>query len=63
MSKRESKDKTVRYEVITQYDEASDDLLIPLPPPLLEKMGWTENDQIEITVDEFGRYVLKKTGA
>lgn len=48
------------YEVITQEDE-NGDLLIPIPPILLSKLGWKEDDQIEITVDDQGRYVFSKS--
>ena len=61
MSKKLSKDQHVRYEVITQHDDENDDLLIPIPPELLEKMGWKEGDDISITIDEFGRYILGKS--
>lgn len=52
--------ENVRYEVISQVDPETDDLLIPVPPQLLEKMGWREGDEINITIDEFGRYIIGK---
>ena len=42
----------------TIYSE--DDLLLPIPQALLDRMGWKEGDNIEIGFDEAGRYVLKK---
>jgi hypothetical protein len=52
----------MRYEVITQQDPYDDDnLLLPIPQILLDKMGWKEGDNIEIGFDEEGRYILKKT--
>ena len=48
-----------RYEVITQETEEGD-LIIPLPIPLLKKLGWKEGDNVEIGVDKFGKLFLKK---
>lgn len=48
-----------RYEVITQEDE-NGDLLIPIPPEVLEKLGWKEGDTIEISKDEQGRIIFSK---
>ena len=49
-----------RYEVITQEDLETGDLLLPIPPMLLEQMGWEEGDEIEFKVDDLGRYILSK---
>jgi len=49
----------VRYEVITQETEDGD-LLIPIPPPILEKMGWKEGDDIEVDIDKNGKIFLRK---
>lgn len=49
-----------RYEVITQKDGATDDVLLPIPPHLLEQLGWKEGDDIEIGLDTQGHYILKK---
>ena len=52
----------MRYEVITQPSpDNNDDLLLPIPQALLDKMGWKEGDNIEIGLDTEGRYILKKT--
>lgn len=48
-----------RYEVIAQEDE-SGDILLPIPPMLLQKLKWKEGDEIEFGVDENGNYILKK---
>jgi hypothetical protein len=58
MSKRNQDD--VSYEVITQEDPETGDLLLPLPQELLDKMGWREGDQIEWKIDTQGRWVLSK---
>ena len=41
----------VRYEVITQEDPETGDLILPIPPPVLAKMGWKEGDEL-INPDE-----------
>jgi hypothetical protein len=52
----------MRYEVITQQDPNDDDnLLLPIPQILLDKLGWKEGDDIDIGFDTEGRYILKKT--
>jgi hypothetical protein len=48
------------YEVITQEDPETGDMLIPLPPHLLKELGWKEGDDIDFTIDDKGRIVLKK---
>lgn len=50
----------IRYEVIAQEDEQSGDLLLPIPPALLEKLGWKEGDDIEFSVNKDGSWFLKK---
>jgi bifunctional DNA-binding transcriptional regulator/antitoxin component of YhaV-PrlF toxin-antitoxin module len=46
------------YEVTTL--EENGDVIIPLPPPLLRKLGWTEGDSLEFSVDDKGRYIISK---
>jgi bifunctional DNA-binding transcriptional regulator/antitoxin component of YhaV-PrlF toxin-antitoxin module len=46
------------YEVTT-FDE-NGDVVIPLPPPLLRKLGWKEGDKLEFNVDDKGRYIISK---
>lgn len=52
-------DPYTRFEVILQEDN-NGDLLLPIPPILLEKLNWKEGDDIEVSIDELGRYVLRK---
>jgi len=59
MSKSDKK-VPVRYEVMSHTDQETGDLIIPIPPPLLKKLGWNENDNIEIEVDDKGRYIFKR---
>lgn len=50
----------VRYEVIVQEDTESDDLLLPIPPVLLEQLGWKEGDEIDFAIDDKGRWFMKR---
>lgn len=50
----------VRYEVITQEDPESGDIIVPIPPHLLKEMNWKEGDELEIQVGEDGRITLTK---
>lgn len=54
-------DQNVTYQVITQEDPETGDLLLPLPPPLLEQLGWKEGDNIIIDKDDKGRIIFRKT--
>jgi hypothetical protein len=49
----------IRYEVITHEDDATGDLILPIPPQLLEQLGWREGDEIEFAISEEGKYILK----
>jgi len=60
MSKNKPGQDHVRYEVIAQEDPDTGDLLLPIPPKLLESMAWKEGDTIDFAIDENGRYILKK---
>jgi len=57
----EKKTEQSRYEVITQEDPETGDLLIPIPPPLLKEMGWKEGDEIKMDIDDKGRIVFSKS--
>ena len=59
MSKK-LKNNDIRYEVITQEDPESGDVLLPIPPILLAEMGWKEGDDVEFNVDDIGRLIIKK---
>lgn len=50
----------IRYEVITQEDKETGDLILPIPQPLLEAMRWKEGDELEITVGPTGGIILRK---
>jgi len=50
----------VRYEVITQEDPETGDLILPIPEPVLRAMGWKEGDEVDIGVNQDGSIFLKK---
>ena len=50
----------LRYEVVTQEDPETGDVLLPIPPPLLAALNWKEGDTIEFGIDAQGRYILTK---
>lgn len=56
----QSSQNNVRYEVITQEDPKTGDVIIPVPVALLQKLGWKEGDDVEINVDENGQLFLTK---
>jgi len=63
MTKLKTKTKTnenLRYEVITQEDPESGDLILPIPQPLLDSLSWKEGDELEISVTPAGGIVIRK---
>jgi hypothetical protein len=60
MSKKNPAQNYDSYEVITQEDPESGDMFIPIPPHLLKELGWKEGDEIDFSIDDTGKIVLKK---
>lgn len=58
MSKKQS--EPISYEVITQEDPETGDLIIPLPPPLLKSLDWKEGDNVQFDIDDKGRIIVRK---
>lgn len=47
------------YEVVTQRDD-NGDLLLPLPPELLDRLGWVAGTEIDVEVDADGRLIVRR---
>jgi hypothetical protein len=60
MTKPNPAQSNVRYEVITQEDAETGDLIIPIPEPILKQMGWKEGDDVDISIDKNGKIFLQK---
>jgi hypothetical protein len=60
MSKKNPAHRYDSFEVITQEDPETGDMLIPLPPQLLKDLGWKEGDEIDFSIDQNGRIIVKK---
>jgi len=60
MPKQNPAQQNMRYEVITQEDPETGDLLIPLPPQLLAEMSWKEGDELDFQIDDQGKVIIKK---
>ena len=50
----------LRYEVITQEDPQTGDTIIPIPLPVLEKLGWKEGTEVEFAVAEDGAIIIRR---
>jgi AbrB family looped-hinge helix DNA binding protein len=50
----------VRYEVITQEDPETGDLILPIPQPVLDSLGWKEGDEVDFSTDDQGKIYIKK---
>lgn len=48
------------YEVITQEDPETGDLLIPIPESVLKSLGWKEGMEVDIDIDKNGNLYLKR---
>lgn len=60
MAKNKPGTGDVRYEVITQEDPETGDLILPIPEPILKQMGWKEGDELDISIDTDGKIYIKK---
>lgn len=60
MPKQKQPDTLTRYEVITQEDPITGDLILPIPQPVLDELGWKEGDEIDFEVDGKGKLYIKK---
>ena len=60
MSKNKPGQEHLRYEVITQKDDNTDDVWLPIPQQLLEQLNWKEGDEITIGLGEDGKFILTK---
>ena len=49
-----------RYEVTTQEDPETGDLLVPIPPELLIALDWKEGDELQFDTDTQGRIIIRK---
>jgi hypothetical protein len=58
MSKKQN--DNVTYEVITQEDPETGDLILPIPQEMLDKLGWKEGDQLEWSPTSNGSWLLSK---
>lgn len=60
MSKIKHPNTETRYEVITQEDPETGDLILPIPQPILDDMGWKEGDEVKFEIDADGKIYIKK---
>lgn len=61
MARRKKQLETqTRYEVFTQEDPETGDIILPIPPELLERMGWREGDTLQWSQADNGSWILSK---
>jgi len=48
------------YEVLTQEDPETGELILPIPPELMKQMGWREGDELSFDQDDQGRWIISK---
>lgn len=60
MPKKNPINKDVRYEVITQEDADTGDIIVPLPQTLLDSLGWKEGDELLLELGKNGEIYVKK---
>lgn len=52
--------ETCRYEIMTQEDPETGDVILPLPQELLDKLGWKPGDELSWNESETGSWILSK---
>lgn len=52
--------KTLSWTVTVEEDPETGDLILPLPPELLQMQGWKEGDTLEWADEGNGAWSLKK---
>ena len=50
----------VRYEVITQEDPETGDIIVPIPEPTLKQLGLKEGDDVSVELGPEGQLFIKK---
>lgn len=50
----------IRYEVITQEDAETGDLMLPIPQPILDQMGWKEGDELKFGLNPDGTMLIER---
>lgn len=48
------------YEVITQEDPETGEMILPLPDELLQKLNWKIGDELEWKKDENNSWIIMK---
>jgi hypothetical protein len=57
---KKSNNEVLSWEVMTQEDSNTGDLILPIPPELLSRLGWKEGDQLEWKQDTNGSWILTR---
>lgn len=60
MSKNKPGAGDVRYEVITQEDPETGDIIVPIPEPILKSLNLKEGDEVKIELGPSGEIYIKK---
>lgn len=60
--KKKQEEQVLSWEVITQEDPETGEVILPIPPELLSRLGWKEGDELEWKQEETGAWVLAKRG-
>ncbi|NBO23318.1 hypothetical protein EBU94_08280, partial [bacterium] len=53
--------ENLRYEVITQEDSTTGDVIIPIPQQILDELGWKEGTNVEFELGADGQIFIKKS--
>lgn len=55
-----NKSPEFNYEVILNEDPDTGDLILPIPPELMQQMNWVEGDELSFDLDDKGRWIISK---
>jgi hypothetical protein len=61
MAKVKAKQDSTSFEVITQEDKETGDILVPIPQELLDRLDWKVGDELDFAIDKTGRIIIKQS--
>jgi hypothetical protein len=56
-----TQEETKTWEITVETDPETGELILPLPPELIELQGWKDGDELEWVDEGDGKYILQKS--
>lgn len=58
--KKKPEEQVTTWEVKTHENPETGEIILPIPPELMSRLGWKEGDQLEWKQEETGAWILSK---